>query len=149
MNVQKHKCLICGELFETPKYANPERCKYCSQKCRKKAWNIYAKDYMRRWWKNHPDKPKPNRTKQYHLECLFHYGGNPPKCVCCGENHVEFLTIDHIAGNGTKERKQHKNFIHWLKKMGFPEGYQVLCSNCNMAKGRNKGKFCPIHHPNG
>src|SRR3989304_4497339 len=29
----------------------------------------------------------------------------------------------------------------------YPEGYQVICANCNKAKGHKKQKVCPVHHP--
>jgi len=79
------------------------------------------------------------RRKNIRTEVLFHYGGNPPKCNCCGESIIEFLCIDHVDGGGNKHRKQisliGSNFYFWLKRNGFPKGYQVLCHNCNMAKG--------------
>lgn len=68
-----------------------------------------------------------------------HYGGNPPKCACCGETTLEFLTIDHVNGGGNKHRKEiggGGNFYRWLVKNDFPEGFQVLCMNCNWAKGK-------------
>lgn len=72
------------------------------------------------------------------IEVLTHYGGNPPKCVCCGETHIEFLSIDHINGGGTKKRKETgggSSLYRWLKKNNFPKEFQVLCMNCNFAKG--------------
>jgi len=64
-----------------------------------------------------------------------HYGG---KCVCCGEDNYKFLVIDHINGGGRKHRKQIGSggyaLIHWLDKNNYPEGFQVLCHNCNAAK---------------
>ena len=43
------------------------------------------------------------RTRQrLRLEILIHYGGPVPKCACCGESHIEFLSIDHIGGGGKK-----------------------------------------------
>ena len=66
------------------------------------------------------------------LEALAAYGN---KCVCCGETEIVFLTIDHINGNGTSHRKTISNHLfYWLKKSGYPEGFQVLCRNCNWAK---------------
>ena len=82
---------------------------------------------------------------------------NIPCCNCCGENfHITFLAIDHIAGKKQmdSETKLVKigysssligDYIHtWLIKNNFPEGFQILCHNCNYAKGmkRNKNK-CP------
>jgi len=37
----------------------------------------------------------------------------------------------------------HGNRIHrWLKKHKYPDGFQVLCFNCNVGKYLNKGT-CP------
>jgi hypothetical protein len=73
-----------------------------------------------------------------------HYGR---KCVCCGEEHVEFLSIDHVYGKGAAQRKELSNgkgMYKWLIDNGFPEGYQVLCMNCNHARGRKGGDgLCP------
>lgn len=71
-------------------------------------------------------------------ELVFNaYGGF--KCACCGEDEPEFLQMDHIDGGGTKHRNSlssSSGFYRWLKKNGFPPGFQVLCANCNHAKGR-------------
>jgi hypothetical protein len=69
---------------------------------------------------------------------LIHYGGNPPQCACCGETTTEFLCIDHIAGGGRKHKKEvggMSGFYNWMLSNKFPEGFQILCHNCNMAKG--------------
>lgn len=63
-------------------------------------------------------------------------------CACCGEANIVFLTIDHINGGGGAHRRQiGKNFYWWLIKNEFPDGFQVLCYNCNMAK--RDGAECP------
>ena len=75
-------------------------------------------------------------SQKYRTLCLEHYGGTPPKCSCCNENQKEFLAIDHINGGGFKHRKTISgNFFVHLVKNNFPPGFQVLCHNCNMAKG--------------
>lgn len=147
------------------------RCKECAKK-RLHEWYIknrqkcidYSKQYTkthseehkktnRRWWRNHPEQTAKYRkiyNEKVHLEVLTHYGGNPPECACCAESHIDFLTIDHINGGGTKQRAQIKrygsSFFVWLIKNNFPEGYRVLCYNCNCSKKGNRG-FCPVHHP--
>lgn len=69
-------------------------------------------------------------------DVIEHYGG---VCKCCGESNQAFLTIDHINGGGTKHRKDGSivgnSFYRWLRNQGYPDGYQVLCFNCNCAKG--------------
>lgn len=59
-------------------------------------------------------------------------------CACCGEDAIEFLSIDHINGGGHKHRKKTgggTSFYLWLKRNNYPPGFQVLCYNCNQAKG--------------
>lgn len=81
------------------------------------------------------------------LETFNRYGG--AKCNCCGESgHISFLALDHIDNNGAAERKElarnggGSNFYKYLKKRGWPAGYQVLCHTCNVAKHLNGG-VCP------
>lgn len=69
-------------------------------------------------------------------EVLVAYGG---KCVCCGEAERVFLAIDHVNNDGAAHRKTapanaRGGFMEWLKRKGFPSGFQILCHNCNMAK---------------
>jgi len=62
-------------------------------------------------------------------------------CACCGEAEYKFLCIDHINDNGAEDRKKNpshatgRGLYTRLIKEGYPEGYQLLCFNCNMAKG--------------
>ena len=64
------------------------------------------------------------------------YGGQV--CACCGETTYAFLTIDHINGGGRKHREEigdsSKSLLKWLIGNDFPDGFQVLCFNCNRAK---------------
>ena len=78
---------------------------------------------------------KQSRIKR--LEVLSYYSKGKLKCNCCGEMTYEFLSIDHIIGGGGKHRRllRGRNFYLWLVKENFPKGYQVLCHNCNQAKG--------------
>jgi len=84
------------------------------------------------------DKAKVARDK-IRDNILVHYGD---KCACCGEHRREFLTIDHINNDGHRERKKldcrgySGGFYHSIIKRGFPDHYQILCWNCNCAKGR-------------
>lgn len=128
---------------------------------------------LREWRKKNPDKMKKlgeryyakhrsekcERVKRWHqtlkLEVLTHYSNGEPHCACCGESRVEFLCIDHIQGGGLKHRRivgTGTAFYKWLKKNGFPSGYQVLCYNCNMAKAiygvcPHKQKGLPVTEP--
>jgi len=71
------------------------------------------------------------------------YGG---KCACCGETRKEYLTIDHVDGGGEKHKREmgfstSTQFYRWLKKNNYPEGFQVLCFNCNC--GKHAYSVCP------
>lgn len=79
-----------------------------------------------------------------------HYSGGDPKCACCEEPNLVFLVIDHIEGGGNEHRKQTRtrggySFYLWLIREGFPEGFRVLCHNCNMATGTLG--YCPHKGP--
>lgn len=74
------------------------------------------------------------------------YGGT---CACCGEATFEFLTLDHVNGDGAAHRKVHgpgrsDKVYAELIGAGFPAGYRVLCFNCNSARGFYG--YCP-HRP--
>lgn len=85
----------------------------------------------------------PNYNKEYRqrikAEVINEYGGS---CRCCGEDNIEFLTIDHIWGDGGKERKllygsqsgNSYSFYLKLRRENYPCKYQCLCWNCNLAK---------------
>lgn len=85
------------------------------------------------------------RAEKHKLEVLEHYGGSPPVCACCGEKHIEFLTIDHEGGGGTKHRVKVKRYgsayYTWLIKNKYPIKLRVLCMNCNFAT--RFGRVCP------
>jgi len=60
------------------------------------------------------------------------YGG---RCNCCGENEFKFLAIDHVNGGGQKEGAFGPFLVRRVIVEGFPERFQILCHNCNHAKG--------------
>ncbi len=77
--------------------------------------------------------------KKRRMLVLQFYGSNPPQCKCCGEQTIQFLSIDHINGGGNKHRKEIGGsgyaLYSWIIKNNFPDGFQILCHNCNQAKG--------------
>ena len=121
------KCLGCSQIKEATKdnfyfqkgKAHGE-CKECSNSPERKLYRI---EYNRR----------------LRLAALVFYGGEVPRCGCCGESEVKFLGIDHIEGGGNEHRKEMtQGGLHiylWLRRNGYPEGFQVLCHNCNLSKG--------------
>lgn len=64
---------------------------------------------------------------------LDHYGR---VCRCCGETEEAFLALDHINNDGGARRKERRVLIGlWAKQNDYPPTLQVLCHNCNSAKG--------------
>lgn len=89
-------------------------------------------------------KQKSKYRNQVKLDAMQHYGSI---CACCGETRIEFLSIDHIDGNGSNHKKEVSygrggaNFYIWLKKNNYPPGFRVLCHNCNQSLGHFG--YCP------
>jgi len=94
---------------------------------------------MREWRaKNHEHSKAYQRAwlQSLRREVLDHYGGI---CACCGEATLEFLSLDHKNGGGTKHRQElglrGSGIWAWVKRENFPDMFQVLCHNCNQAIG--------------
>lgn len=87
-----------------------------------------------------------------HAVFLHYSKTDPPHCMCngclwhtenCVAENLIVLSIDHINGDGGKHRKElnihgGKEFYKWLVKNNYPEGYQVLCMNCQWSKKSNE-----------
>lgn len=147
-------CSKCGvELTDmnwTPsaKARNMRFCKSCKAEYDK----IYAVKYksrrilvMRKYRARNRERLNAQTNefrRKIKIEVLAHYSGtNPPQCVnLFGEHLVPYtnldaLSIDHVNGCGKQHRKEVKrDFYVWLKRNGFPDGYQVLCMNCQFIK---------------
>lgn len=85
--------------------------------------------------KAYDSKYKKCDTKKVKLAAFLAYGG--VGCVCCGESTSEFLSIDHISGwrNMSQAPRGGGKLYRWLRRNKYPSGFQVLCFNCNFAKG--------------
>ena len=103
----------------------------------------------RNYRKQQQENGEQTYSTRYHrkmrMVALLHYSDGDPKCQCCGERRYEFLSLDHIEGNGRKHRAEmskDKTFIsRWLKQNNYPPGFRVLCHNCNLAIGAFG--YCP------
>lgn len=93
-------------------------------------------DYIRRHSINRSAYSKSRRQK-IRVAVLTHYSGELIMCKCCGEKEMKFLSIDHIDGGGNMHRRSIKyaSLTEWLYRNKYPKGYQILCYNCNSAKG--------------
>jgi hypothetical protein len=79
------------------------------------------------------------------MQVLEHYSKGKFECACCGDKHIEFLAIDHINGGGGKHRvslgEGGQYIISWIRNNNYPEGFRVLCHNCNSSLGHYG--YCP------
>lgn len=66
-------------------------------------------------------------------ECIAHYSRGTNKCELCPESRIWVLDLDHINGRDPGERKRGAplHLARYCKKRSFPEGFRVLCRNCN------------------
>lgn len=90
-----------------------------------------------------------NSNKRLREAAYLAYGR---RCVCCGEENLLFLSIDHVNNDGAAHRRSLRststrsyggvNILAWAKKNNFPPSLQLLCFNCNCGKQRNGG-VCP------
>lgn len=99
-------------------------------------------DGAKRWPSAAPEKAAA-RAKRWasrlKVEVIAAYGG---ACGCCGEREPDFLTVDHVNGEGRAEDRHPGGeklsgaalYLH-VKRAGFPARYRVLCWNCNAAIG--------------
>ena len=123
--LKNNLCAYCGKA--PPK----EACKWCA--------SCLAKKYLinKRHLQKYPDKQR-NYCRRLKGLAIAKYGG---KCECCGEPHLNFLTIDHINNDGWQERRrlcgsQHISSTKWYLQLLRQEkraDLRVLCWNCNCA----------------
>ena len=103
---------------------------------------------VQRWNTLHADLIR-ERKQALKVEVLSHYGGGKCICVKCGFSDIRALSIDHIEGGGNRHtkrilKKSGSSFYSWLKKEGYPEGYQTLCMNCQFIKRMEQDEY--YHH---
>jgi hypothetical protein len=83
------------------------------------------------------------------IRVINHYSNGKNECACCKIKNS--LTIDHINGGGLKHKKDNAisqgGFYAWLIKNQFPDGFQVLCFDCNQSKSVGRIR-CQIDHKN-
>lgn len=163
-NPGKTKCKACMAFVATKNEVakNEAYAKGLCKKCKKRPfiqgqkWCEVCRDGHKTWWKtsNYRQRNKildRQRRKDRKIRIFDHYGN---ECACCGEKEPYFLSIDHINEDGAKHRAEIMGsaergrrigstiFYKWLDKNDFPDGFQVLCHNCNMGKHMNGG-ICP------
>ena len=96
----------------------------------------------KRWYLKNRAMIIDRRREQYRIirtDVLTHYGDGELVCVQCGFSDIRALSIDHINEGGNQHRKKIGVgtgvwFYTWLKREGYPLGYQTLCMNCQFIK---------------
>lgn len=132
-------CIRCKRKKPSSQFAKSHSyCKVCQKHAAAK-WYINNKQFA--------NIRSKSRRVLLKFEVLAHYSGtSTPRCVCCGERKLEFLTLDHINGGGTQERAQHQHrsgcsMYARLRRLAYPKGYRTLCHNCNASFGQYG--YCP------
>ena len=137
------KCFRCLEVKPESEYYKKRnglmaQCKSCyGDACRS-----YRKDNIVRIREH--DRRRAEAVK---YDVMSHYSSTAyPQCSCCGEENITFLAIDHTDGGGSRMRREgtHKTgymMYKYLKKNNYPDGFQVLCHNCNW--GKHHHGVCP------
>ena len=128
-------CNNCGpqsiDLFYVCKvnYGNRYICKKCKIKSSMDCNN-----------KDHPAyilKLKEYREK-IRREVISYYSQGEFRCAKCLELEYTFLCIDHLKNDGFllqgKKYRAGMSLYRWLIKNDLPDGFQVLCHNCNFEK---------------
>jgi hypothetical protein len=128
--------------------AEPWRCEECGGEKKGRYRGVCYKCYRRR--RASPRLRTLSRlssrrsSQKLKYRVLEELGGH---CACCGEWRLEFLTVDHISGNGAEHRKQlirsgsqksanAATVYRHIMKQGCPrDQYRVLCFNCNCSIG--------------
>ena len=123
------KCVLCSS--DGPFYKRDRTCK----KCRNALHKLWNETHLERRRKIGREFQKRSH-QQRRTRVIAAYGG---KCVCCGETELAFLTMDHMNGGGNAHRRSGVfhgtvGYYRWLEINSYPEGFQVLCHNCNFAK---------------
>lgn len=98
--------------------------------------------YHREWWNLSRDGVNEKRREHYKNRkesglCVICGRENDTNGICCSK-HAQYqndFALDQktpVAGS---------RFYVWLKKNNYPPGFQILCYNCNCAKGHFG--YCP------
>lgn len=107
----------------------------------KQYMKVYLKAYRHR--EGNADK-KNQKTREaralLRLDILNHYSNGTATCARCAFGDARALDLDHIDNGGGNHRRTigrrgaTYDIYAELKRNGFPEGYQILCRNCNWIK---------------
>jgi len=145
---------VAGKRVVSPEKAREYQRRYHAKNPgRKVKWN-------REWIKTHREQYNASkylyRERQKHRVMRHYCGGKDPFCVKCGFDDIDCLCLDHIDDNGAEDRRKRRvssrtttgvDMYTAVKRDGFPDGYQVLCANCNMKKEAERKRAERLKNP--
>ena len=78
------------------------------------------------------------RIREIRKEVIAHYSNGTMSCKVCGFSDIRALCIDHINDDGARHRESIGSgataTLTNLQRNNYPDGYQILCANCNQIK---------------
>lgn len=123
MPAAKWEHICCGFVVETAKTIPPEDCEFCeslSKPPREAGWryvHMTRAEKRAHARKNSPRRPKISKKQRERI-----YARDGHKCVRCGEDDKEKLTLDHVTpvcrGGASTD-----------------DNLQTMCRRCNGLKG--------------
>lgn len=135
-------CTACGTWKPASEFYIDKRYGTLLSRCKRCVLNAQRADYQARYptddaYRQRFSDSAKRRKQRIRDAVLSAYGG---ACACCGESERKFLTLDHVDGDGAHHRRAVGVMTGietwaWAMDNGFPNSLQLLCWNCNSAKG--------------
>lgn len=157
---ERKECGLCRTIgCPNDRRTNRSTCVVCADKSAKSSKKQKAKrkavgKCVTSWCKNdsRPNKAlcsdccKIQSEAGYKLkQIVLDYYGQVCSCLCgCRVTKFAWLTIDHKDNDGAEKRREGihaigSKFYRQIIREGFPDSLQILCWNCNCAKGKYGG----------
>lgn len=143
-------CKLCQTEME---YGQFKYCKECRSKWKSPKDTFYylkrgqvpsykkiACERSKKWQREHKEYVKSKRQKDWlelqYNTLSFYSNSDTPKCICCGENNIKVLALDHIHNDGKKDpnRAHSPKVYKTALELKDKTQYQTLCYNCNWKK---------------
>lgn len=99
----------------------------------------YRKNFYNKYYKDMKDKI---------YELLGDKCSSPECHTPGGETDRRCLQIDHVNGDGSRDRKKYKSIRDYYQAiLANPNNYQILCANCNWIKRFENKEYKPWGKP--
>lgn len=121
--------------------ARPDGLGTACKKCHKKENKKYRDKHPDRVYQKELDAKTALKIEVFsrYGEGTIRCAGKKPSGEPCDFSDLRALTIDHVHGKGNEHRRSigrsaGPDFYRWLRENDYPEGFQVLCMNCQWIK---------------